>query len=267
MISVIIPVFNRNWSVTRALESASSFLENLNNGEIIIINDGSTDNSLEIINNFINTNSSSKSLIKVISYQENRGVCHARNLGVTKAKNDWILFLDSDDELLSGVGFSLEAFLGYLDGASLHFFGCINENGENVGKKLPGSNKITFNDLVLNGTRGESLPILKRSLILKHPYDEDLRGVEGLTYLKIVKEIGHAMIHDYPLRRYFSSHNDRLSSKKQMLNRSKDIFVGYKRMLNLFYKDLSYLSCSLLILKLLNSFIRYRITSIINKNS
>lgn len=267
MISVIIPVFNRNWSVIRALESASNFLENLNHGEIVIVNDGSTDNSLEIINDYINSNSFSTSFIRIISYKENRGVCHARNLGVTKAKNDWILFLDSDDELLSGPSFSLETVLDYLAGASLHFFACINENGKLVGKKLPGSNKITFNDLVLNGTRGESMPIVKRDLMLKHPYDEDLRGMEGLAYLKMVKEIDHGMIHDYPLRRYFSSHNDRLSSKKQMLNRSKDIFVGYKRMLNLFYKDLNYLSCSLLILKLFKSFIRYRIATIINKHS
>lgn len=265
MISIVIPVFNRNWSINRALDSACNFLKDLNNGEIIIVNDGSTDNSLKVINEYIIKNHVSESIIKIISYQENRGVCYARNLGVAKAKNDWVLLLDSDDILLTKNDFSIQKVLSCLKGSRLHFFSCIDENNEPVGKKLPGSNKITLNDLVLNGTRGESLPVIKRDLFLKYPYDEDLRGLEGLAYLKMIKETGYGMIHDYPLRKYFSSHNDRLSSKNQLLQRSKDIFLGYKRMLNLFYKDLNYLSCSLLVLKLLNSFVRYRIASIINK--
>ncbi|MDQ7068096.1 MAG: glycosyltransferase family A protein [Sulfurimonas sp.] len=60
--------------------------------EIIVIDDGSTDDTSKIIQKFPN--------IKYI-YQENRGVSSARNLGITNASYEWVAFLDSDDEWLS----------------------------------------------------------------------------------------------------------------------------------------------------------------------
>jgi glycosyltransferase involved in cell wall biosynthesis len=100
-ISVIIPTFNRVSTIIRAIESVLN--QTYKNIEIIVVDDGSTDNTKDILSQYN---------IKYISI-DNQGVSTARNLGVKAAKSDWIAFLDSDDEWIPSkleeqVQFSLE---------------------------------------------------------------------------------------------------------------------------------------------------------------
>jgi len=86
-ISVIIPTWNRSSYLARALESV--FAQSVLPHEVIVVDDGSTDNSSEIIKlNFRDVR---------YLYQENRGVSSARNTGILAARGDWIALLDSDD--------------------------------------------------------------------------------------------------------------------------------------------------------------------------
>jgi len=86
-ISVIIPTYNRYEVLQRALNSVYS--QTHKPKEIIVIDDGSTDNTSQIQNLFPQ--------IKYY-YQENSGVSSARNLGIKNSVSEWIAFLDSDDE-------------------------------------------------------------------------------------------------------------------------------------------------------------------------
>ena len=89
-VSVVIPSFNRVETLQRALASVLSQTRIAD--EVIVVDDGSTDSTAEmIINNFPDV---------VYLYQTNRGVSAARNLGITHASSDWIALLDSDDEWL-----------------------------------------------------------------------------------------------------------------------------------------------------------------------
>lgn len=90
--SIIIPVYNRAHTLNRALQSVLK--QTYSNLEIICINDGSTDQSLEILKYYA-------SLDKriVVLEQSHLGVSKARNLGLEWSSGEWILFLDSDDEL------------------------------------------------------------------------------------------------------------------------------------------------------------------------
>lgn len=90
MISVIIPIYNKSNYIIKCLDSVVN--QTFNCFEIIIIDDGSTDNSLEFIEkyNFKDINS------KIIS-QVNSGVSTTRNNGVKLAKYDYIAYLDADD--------------------------------------------------------------------------------------------------------------------------------------------------------------------------
>ncbi len=92
-LSLIIPVYNCEDYISETLDSLIEQCKY--NIEIILINDGSTDRSLEIINNKLN-NSTLK--IRVIC-QKNKGVSAARNLGIAFASGDYIAFLDADDTL------------------------------------------------------------------------------------------------------------------------------------------------------------------------
>lgn len=92
MFSIIIPLYNKAHTIVNTLQTV--FNQTFKDFEIIIINDGSTDNGVEIIKNNFND-----PRIKIIN-QENAGVSAARNRGVKEAKAEWIAFLDGDDEWL-----------------------------------------------------------------------------------------------------------------------------------------------------------------------
>lgn len=92
LFSIIVPVYNAEKYIENTLRSVIN--QDKSNFEIIVINDGSTDNSLNVIKKIAGNDER----IKVYS-QKNKGVSCARNLGLDKAKGKYILFLDSDDEL------------------------------------------------------------------------------------------------------------------------------------------------------------------------
>ena len=89
-ISVIVPVYNSAKYLNKCLDSLVS--QTIKSYEIIIINDGSTDDSLEIIKKYINIYNN----IKLISTQNN-GIGIARNIGLKQAKGEYVTFVDSDD--------------------------------------------------------------------------------------------------------------------------------------------------------------------------
>ncbi len=89
-ISIIIPVFNTSAYLNKCLDSIICQTYRL--FEVIIINDGSTDNSLEICEKY----KKSDIRIKIIS-QPNGGISNALNNGISAASGDWLCFVDSDD--------------------------------------------------------------------------------------------------------------------------------------------------------------------------
>ena len=91
-VSVIIPTYNRGDMVLRALRSV--FAQDHAVDQVIVVDDGSTDGTIERVErNFPGVE---------LIVQTNHGVSHARNRGIERARNEWLAFLDSDDEWLPG---------------------------------------------------------------------------------------------------------------------------------------------------------------------
>jgi glycosyltransferase involved in cell wall biosynthesis len=91
-VSVIIPTYNRGDVVLRALRSV--FAQDHAVDQVIVVDDGSTDDTIERVErNFPEVE---------LIVQTNHGVSHARNRGIERARNEWLAFLDSDDEWLPG---------------------------------------------------------------------------------------------------------------------------------------------------------------------
>lgn len=92
LFSIVIPVFNREKLVARAITSC------LNQGytdfEIIVVDDASTDGSKDIVNSFKDHR------VQLFVHEVNKGIYPARHTGVLNAGGEWVIFLDSDDELL-----------------------------------------------------------------------------------------------------------------------------------------------------------------------
>lgn len=92
-VSVLIPAFNASTFITDTLDSCLVQGDIIK--EIIVVDDGSTDKTLETINNWLKQNPCNVYVIKT----ESRGGCHARNIAFTYATGDWIQWLDCDDIL------------------------------------------------------------------------------------------------------------------------------------------------------------------------
>ena len=94
IVSIVIPLFNKETTILRAINSV--FYQTNKNFELIIVNDGSTDNSAKLVESL-----SEDKRVRLIN-QENSGPGAARNRGIREAKTDLIAFLDADDEWLPG---------------------------------------------------------------------------------------------------------------------------------------------------------------------
>src|SRR5690554_2047730 len=88
MFSVVIPLYNKEKNIADTIQSVLN--QSFQDFEIIVVNDGSTDNSISIVEAIKDER------IRIIN-QENQGVSSARNKGIKEAKYKWITFLDADD--------------------------------------------------------------------------------------------------------------------------------------------------------------------------
>lgn len=91
LLSIIVPVFNAEKYITRCIDSILS--QTFNDYELILINDGSTDGTYDILEKYRNNSKC------IVLHQKNRGVSVARNVGIEIATGRFISFVDADDYL------------------------------------------------------------------------------------------------------------------------------------------------------------------------
>ena len=91
LVSIVMPVFNRARFLPQAIESIKA--QSFSNWELLIVDDGSTDNSVELLKELT---SNIGNPVKILQ-QENQGPAAARNTGIKQAKGDFFAFFDSDD--------------------------------------------------------------------------------------------------------------------------------------------------------------------------
>lgn len=191
MISVVVPLYNKEPIIEKSLHSVLA--QDYCDFELVVVNDGSTDRSAEIVKSI------DDSRIRLIE-QENGGPSKARNTGVKNAKGEWIVFLDADDELLPG---ALRKFGSLIqEHPNIGMFGCsyITNDGENViepYKIRDGYYKNCYKVYVLamyNYRTG--CTIVKRDIALNNPFDEKLWRYEDLEcYFRMHRDSGMYLDH------------------------------------------------------------------------
>ena len=180
-ISIIIPCFNQGHFLADAIESVLA--QDVESKEVIVVDDGSTDNCREVTNRYPEV---------IYIYQENQGPSSARNRGLRECNGEFVGFLDSDDFLgehaLSSAIKSLhdkpDAVFTY--GAMQR----ISIDGASIGFRPPSVTDHPFEDFLENNlipTPG--LVLFKRvALVELGGYDEKLRGSEDYDlYLRMVR--------------------------------------------------------------------------------
>lgn len=200
-VSVIIPVYNAENYISVALDSISK--QTFKNYEIIIVDDGSKDNTKSIIDNYCSEN---------ISYihQNNKGPSAARNCGIQTAKGDYIAFLDADDVWLpSKLAIQTELLNAHRSvGLVTSGFQIIDSEGTKTATEL-GTNIAQCDDIVemliiRNIMRGGPSGVLIRAECLKEVglFDETLRGAEDRDLWLRVAQKFEIMIIENPLFQY-----------------------------------------------------------------
>lgn len=188
-VSVIIPMYNSEKTIIAVLNSVKNQTAIKDIGEVIIVNDGSNDNSKNLVEEYIAENS--KLNIKLLE-QENKGVSSARNLGMENSKCELIALLDSDDVWHP---LKIEKQLSLFESnQDIDFLGgpVNNHQLRILFKKIDRLYKVKIKDLCL-----KSFPHTPTVLFKKRIYDEiggfdeNQKYCEDLNYfMKICLEYG-----------------------------------------------------------------------------
>lgn len=93
-VSVVIPVFNREEAITRAIDSCLT--QTFSDLEVLVVDDDSSDGTVNSVEEYTDAR------VSLLRHERNKGVCAARNTGVAAARGAWFVMLDSDDELAPG---------------------------------------------------------------------------------------------------------------------------------------------------------------------
>ncbi|HWR24572.1 MAG TPA: glycosyltransferase family 2 protein [Feifaniaceae bacterium] len=137
MVSIIVPVYNAQSTIGRCLDSIRK--QTLRDIEVIIVNDGSTDNSGNLIRNYTEADPRFRLVEK-----ENAGVSAARNIGIEHASGEFLQFADSDDWLSENASQSLlDAMLLYDADMVISDFVRVYERSRAVMGNLPKSGYMT----------------------------------------------------------------------------------------------------------------------------
>lgn len=177
MISVIIPAYNCETTIVEALDSVKNQTYN-GRIEVIVVNDGSSDYTGEIVDRYKSRNPSIE--LKVIT-QINSGVSKARNQGLRFCKGDYISFLDSDDFWIKD---KLEVQMKYFnEGVD---FVCALRNNDKIGFPYRFENdfaEITLRKLLIKVVGQTSTAIFKRKVFENTGYfDENQKYSEDANY-------------------------------------------------------------------------------------
>jgi len=246
MVSVVIPAYNSGESTIKAANSV--IRQTYKNWEMIIIDDGSTDDTFFLVKSFLSSlKIEDQNKIKLHT-QFNQGPSSARNMGINLAKGEYIAFLDSDDEWREN---KLELQLDYFTRDSdLHLCG-----GGFEKKKFNDTVEfkyISFNDLLLKNYFSTPTVMLKSTIFSKYNFDigqtysEDYR-----LWLQIANEYKCIYINSILANNQFKKReygDSGLSSnlwKMQMGELSNFIFLYQIKKINfielMFYSNYSFL--------------------------
>ena len=209
--SIVVTNYNRRALVPGAIASALAWIARVGAGEVVLVDDASTDGSLEAVAARFG-DAIAAGTLKLVALPRNLGVTGAKNEGVERASGDWILFLDSDDELVADEAAAVAAEMGAAGDTPVLFFRATEfESGTLIGQVRADPFEADARSLLHGWRYGDCLPVVRRSAIRSWPFVAELRGYEGLSWLRIARHIGPIRVVPRPVLRVRLSGNDRLS--------------------------------------------------------
>ena len=241
-VSVIIPTYNRAHLVGRAIQSVLN--QTYHDFELIIVDDGSTDNTEDIIKKF----QEQDKRVKYIRHEKNRGGSAARNTGIKNAKGEYIAFQDSDDEWLpKKLKNQMEVFKDAPLEVGVVYTGFLRiENGKknyipsswvikkegNINKELLKGNFVTTQSIVAREKCFEKVGMFDENL----PRLQDWELVIRLSKYYNFKCIDEPLLVSYYTSDSISANNDALIKAIELIiTKHFTEFSKYKKILSRHY--------------------------------
>jgi len=230
------PVYNRAHTVKRALNSLLA--QSYGHFEVIIVDDGSTDDSVSLIRPYLHDQR-----FRFIQLPENRGVNQARNSGFDQiaADTDWVTFLDSDDEFLPQ---ALELMFQEITANPQQqdfCFSVIDQTGKCYSQMGRGGPNLNYLQQINHKTkaRGEWVHTIAAALIrnrtMRFPV-EVRNGFEGIAYLTLARSTGTRYSANV-VRRYHTDGEGLTRINRKTSQKALDEIQGYQLFLEMFGAD------------------------------
>jgi teichuronic acid biosynthesis glycosyltransferase TuaG len=223
LISIIMPAYNSERYINESIDSVLA--QTYKDWELLILDDGSTDNTLQIINEYVKQDRR----VKVIHNKKNIGVSATRNKGIKHASGDLIAFLDSDDIWKSE---KLEKQIEVIKKESAEFIftgaSYINEKGLPYVGKFEVPKSITYKKLRLHNVISCSSVLLKKNFFQNIKMENDNMHEDYAVWLRILKlgVVAHGI--NEPLLIYRISRNSKSGNKIKTIKMTYRVyrFVG-----------------------------------------
>ena len=221
LVSIIVPVYNAEKYLEDTIKSV--LCQTYTNFELILVNDCSTDTSLEIIKKYIVLDKR----IKLINLASNGGPALARNNGIKKCNGRYVCFIDSDDLWVKD---KLEKQIKFINDYKCAFsytgYEFTNSNGIPNGKKVFVPKKINYKQALKNTTIFTSTVMIDLTLLKKEDiYMPNVKSEDTACWWKILKKVTYA----YGLNEILSYYRrDRKTLSSNKLEAIKRIWHLYR---------------------------------------
>ncbi len=230
LVSIITPSYNSSNFIADTILSIQR--QSYINWELLITDDCSTDNTIQIINSFVQKDKR----IKLFKFNENKGAGFARNNSISHAKGTLIAFCDSDDIWLPK---KLEKQIIFMKKKNLVFtyssYNVCNSNNENIGLvRCP--KKISFRKMLNNNYVGCLTAIYDSEKLGKLFMSKIRNRQDWVLWLKILKVSGPTLGIEEPLAVYRKRNNSISSSKLKQLIFNYNVYrkeLGFNFLLSL----------------------------------
>ena len=236
MISIIVPTYNRLVLLKKCVDSIIT--QQKEGVELIVIDDSSTDGTAEYLLQL----SAENSFIKIILNKENSGVNFSRNRGIEVASKEFILFLDSDDSLMSGSLIKIQSAL-LANEKIKHFLFVISDRAKEF-ENVEGNKMILYKDWLTGNISGDFTHVVLTSVMKKYLFFEEFRMFEHLNWLRTKKETApQLLVNELVTQRDRQTADSlTLSSKLQNAAVIKSKFESEQMYYLLYHKDLKIFS-------------------------
>lgn len=227
LLSIVVPVYNVEKYLKKCVESLIN--QTYKNIEILLIDDGSTDNSLLICKSF----EKKDKRIKII-HKKNGGLSDARNVGIDNSKGEYIILVDSDDYIeLDSCEIMLEYFKSGADIIAGNAYR-IEDNKKNNMNHISHDKIISGEEFLLKGFKEKCIPMASWLLIYKRSFLEEnqLRFKVGIFHedeeftpraLLVAKTVCSSSVYFY---NYIIRDNS-ITTKKDKSKNAKDLYLTF----------------------------------------